>query len=101
MRIIGGGAKSRLWRQILADAGRVRVRGVGTSADAATSLGAAAAAAVGVGAFRSLDEAVGCVQMTDTTEPDPANAAVYAERMRLYQSLYPLLKPAFHGEFGR
>lgn len=39
--------------------------------------------------------------MTDTTEPDPANAAVYAERMRLYQSLYPLLKPAFHGELGR
>ena len=101
MRVIGGGAKSRLWRQILADAGRVRVRGIDTSADAATSLGAAAAAAVGVGAFDSLSEAVSRVRMTDTTEPDPANEAVYAERMRLYQSLYPLLKPAFHGNFAR
>ena len=101
MRIIGGGAKSQLWRQILADAGCVRVRGIDTSADAATSLGAAAAAAVGVGAFDSLSEAVSRVRMTDTTEPDPANEAVYAERMRLYQSLYPLLKPAFHGNFAR
>ena len=101
MRIIGGGAKSQLWRQILADAGRVRIRGVGTSADAATSLGAAAAAGVGVGAFDSIGAAVGCIQLTSTTEPDPTNAAVYAERMRLYKSLYPLLKPAFHGEFGR
>lgn len=100
MRIIGGGAKSKLWRQILADAGRVRVRGIDTSAAAATSLGAAAAAAVGVGVFHSLDEAVGRVGMTDTTEPDPANEAVYAERMRLYQMLYPLLKPAFHEKFG-
>ena len=63
--------------------------------------GAAAAAGVGVGAFDSIGAAVGCIQLTSTTEPDPTNAAVYAERMRLYKSLYPLLKPAFHGEFGR
>lgn len=101
MRIIGGGAKSPLWRQILADAGRVCVRGIDTSADAATSLGVAAAAAVGVGVFHSLDEAVGRVGMTDSTMPDPANGAIYSDRMRLYQSLYPLLKPAFHESFAR
>ena len=100
MRIIGGGAKSRLWRQILADAGRVCVRGIDTSADAATSLGVAAAAAVGVGVFHGLDEAVGRVGMTDSTMPDPANGAVYSDRMRLYQMLYPLLKPALHEKFG-
>ena len=53
-----------------------------------------------MGIFHSLDEAVGRVGMTDTTEPDPANEAVYAERMRLSQMLYPLLKPAFHEKFG-
>ncbi len=101
MRIIGGGAKSALWRQILADAGRVRVWGVDASAAAATSLGAAAAAGVAVGAFNSLDEAVGRVGVTDCVDPNPENLEVYAERMRLYQMLYPLLKPAFHERFSK
>lgn len=96
MRIIGGGAKSALWRQILADAGRVTIRGVDASADAATSLGAAAAAGAAAGIFHGIEGAVERIAMTDSTLPNPENQAVYAQRMELYRKLYPALKPAFH-----
>lgn len=99
MRIIGGGAKSALWRQMIADAGRVRIRGVDASADAATSIGAAVAAGVAVGIFPSIDEAARRIAMTQTTAPNPAASRIYAENMRLFSMLYPALKPAFH--FGR
>lgn len=98
MRIIGGGAKSALWRQIIADTGRVRIRGVDASADAATSIGAAAAAGTAVGMFSGIDEAVKRIAMTDTTSPNPGLEALYADRVELYQMLYPALKNAFHRE---
>lgn len=98
MRIIGGGAKSALWRQIIADTARVNVRGVDASADAATSIGAAAAAGVAVGMFSGIDEAAKRIAMTDTTAPNPALQDIYADRMELYRMLYPALKPAFHRE---
>ena len=44
LRIIGGGAKSKLWKQILADVCNVTLHDVSTFSDSATSLGAAAAA---------------------------------------------------------
>ncbi len=44
LRIIGGGAKSRLWKQIIADVCNVKLLEVSTFSDSATSLGAAAAA---------------------------------------------------------
>lgn len=96
MRIIGGGAKSALWRQMIADAGRVRIRGVDASADAATSVGAAVAAGVAVGMFPSIDEAARRIAMTQTTAPNPEISKIYADRMELFAMLYPALKPAFH-----
>ena len=95
MRIIGGGAKSALWKQIIADAGRVCVRDVDSSAAAATSLGAAAAAGAAVGLFDGIEGAARGIALTSRIEPDPEAGAVYARRMKVYQSLYPCLKDAF------
>lgn len=96
MRVIGGGANSALWKQMIADTGRVRLCGVDSSAAAATSLGAAAAAGTAVGLFGGIEAAARSIGVTERIEPDVRTREVYQARMRVYQSLYPLLKPAFH-----
>ena len=96
LRIIGGGAKSRLWKQILADVCNVTLHDVSTFFDSATSLGAAAAAGVGIGLFRDLQEACSHISTSGDVEPDPETQAVYALTKKRYAMLYPSLKEAFH-----
>ena len=94
LRLLGGGAKSDLWRMILAG---VYGRPLRTVADvsAATSLGAAMAAGVGVGAFASWDDAARTVRIAREDTPDPALAAAYAPRVTFFQTLYPALRDRF------
>jgi len=96
MRVIGGGANSVLWKQILADIGRVDIRGIGVSASVAAALGAAMAAGTGISMFDSIEEAAKLIVMTDTLTPNTANEEIYCRVVQQYQNLYPLLKPAFH-----
>ena len=96
LRIIGGGAKSKLWKQILADVCNVTFHDVSTFSDSATSLGAAAAAGVAIGLFRDLPEACSHIRMSGDIEPDPAVQPVYALIKKRYAMLYPSLKEAFH-----
>lgn len=98
MRIIGGGAKSALWRQMLADACRIDIREIDASASAATSIGAAAAAGSCAGLFDSIQSAAQRISMTRKTSPIPENTAAYLPQMARFASLYPLLKPAFDGK---
>lgn len=100
IRIIGGGAKSELWRQMIANAGDVRICGIDVSAENATSLGAAAAAGVAAGWFPDVSCAAKRVQVTGRTFPDHTCAG-YRAQIHFYQSLYPLLKPAFHDPRAR
>lgn len=82
IRLIGGGAKSDLWTQILADVfDRPIVRPAGCDA----SFGAALLAGVGAGIFSSEAEAVNrCTKVRDAMEPNPAAVAVYAKLFPLY-----------------
>ncbi|MCQ2437705.1 MAG: hypothetical protein MJ099_04855, partial [Clostridia bacterium] len=96
--IIGGGAKSTLWKQIIADCARVNIWGVSSSASGATSLGAAAAAGVAAGIFKDLNEATGYIRRTTCIAPNAENYPVYSNRMKLYNALYPMLKNAFRME---
>ena len=96
LRIIGGGAKSKLWKQILADVCNVTLHDVSTFSDSATSLGAAAAAGVAIGLFKNLPEACSHIRMSGDIEPDPAVQPVYALIKKRYAMLYPSLKEAFH-----
>lgn len=87
IRVIGGGARSRLWRQILADVFGQPVQEINTHQGGA--LGAAILAAVAAGHFREVAE--GCralVSVTDTVMPDPAASARYQALYPLYRSLY-------------
>lgn len=92
--VIGGGAKSSLWVQILADMFDMPVRRP-RSPQHIGALGAALYAGVGAGSIRSLDEAAGMVQTEDVTYPDPANHKIYQELLPVYQHFYEKLMPVY------
>ena len=98
LRIIGGGAKSRLWKQMIADICGVRLHELSIFSDSATSLGAAAAAGVGVGLFRDLPDAGKNICLSSTVEPDAQTAAAYARAARRFARLYPALKDVFRAD---
>lgn len=84
-RLIGGGARSRLWRQVMADVLN-RPLIVPRLGDAST--GAALLAGVGCGIFSSARQAVDCcVDTTSVVQPDPASAGFYAELLHVYREV--------------
>jgi len=96
VRVSGGGTRSPLWRQILADVLGVEIVTINTSEGAA--YGAALLAAVGNGAFSSV--AAACqqlIQVTGRTEVGE-NAGIYNQLYPLYRQLYPALKPIFNSQ---
>jgi len=89
----GGGAKSSLWRQILADVFNAKIVTVNASEGAA--FGAAVLAAVGTGAYSSVVEASqAMLRITGMTEPGP-DAATYDRIYPVYEKLYGTLKDSF------
>jgi xylulokinase len=95
IRLAGGGAKSSLWRQILADVFDAELVTVNTTEGAA--FGAALLAGVGAGVWSNVDEA--CAQtvfVSDSIVPDPRAVETYRSMYRQYESLYPALKQTFH-----
>lgn len=96
VRISGGGAKSALWRQILADVLAVDLVTVRTAEGAAS--GAALLAGVGAGVWPSVAEACGeAVELGEVTRPDPETSATYEEVYQRFRAHYPALKPLFGG----
>jgi xylulokinase len=94
LRVMGGGAKSRLWNQIKADVTGLPV--AATHTPETTALGAGLLALVGVGAHASLAEAcAAAVHIADRFEPRPRAQAVYDEAYALYREVYFSLLPAF------
>lgn len=88
VRVVGGGARSRLWMQIKADVLGRPVRSV--LSDEATAHGAAMLAGVAGGLFRDCDEAVErAVRLAPTpVEPDPGRVDLYQEAYQEYRRLY-------------
>ena len=94
IRVSGGGAKSALWRQILADVIGSELVTVNTTEGGA--FGAALLAAVGAGVWASVPEAcTATIKVVNATAPQPALVKVYADLYPLYRGLYPALKPTF------
>jgi xylulokinase len=92
--ILGGGAKSALWRQVVSD-----VLGVEISrpANGDASFGVALVAGVGVGLFASPRQAVErCAQVIDRCRPDPARHALYSELFAVYKQAQAVLAPLDH-----
>lgn len=94
VRVTGGGARSRLWRQILADVFETDLVTVNTTEGAA--FGAALLAAVGGGAFPSVQAACDAtIQISEVISPGAGQAA-YRSAYPIYRELYPALRPIFN-----
>ena len=94
MRLIGGGARSGLWRQILADVYGLPILRPALLAEA-TSLGAAIAGGVGVGLFPDFSVAHEFVQVEEAERPDLVHSQRYATLYDLFQRTYVALEPIF------
>lgn len=94
VRVSGGGAKSLLWRQIIADIFGLRVEVV-NSVDG-PAFGAAILAAVGAGVFNRVEDA--CSSIIETawsTDPNLENMQKYNRVYQVYKGLYGTLKDTF------
>lgn len=95
VRVSGGGARSALWRQILADIFEIPVTMVNSSEGPA--FGAALLAGTGVGIFSSVEEACRkTIKVVSRQEPNLPMREVYDQGYALYKSLYPLLRETSH-----
>ena len=66
-----------------------------------SAYGAALLALAGTGEYGSVPEVCrAAIREVDSLAPRPAEAAFYAKAHRVYQALYPALKPVF-GEIAR
>jgi xylulokinase len=94
VRVSGGGAKSPLWRQIMADVLGAELVTVNTTEGAA--YGAALLAGVGAGIYASVPEACeAMIKITGRTTPDASVTEAYAPYYERYRALYPALSPEF------
>lgn len=91
---IDGGARSPLWRSILASTLGLPVRQ--GSQRSGTALGSAFLAALGAGAVSSFDAIDDWVEVSGETPPDPAAASRYNHLFPIFQGLYPKLMDDFH-----
>lgn len=91
---IGGGAKSDLWRQILADMLNIPLT---TIEDVDSSMGSAMLAGVAVGLFDSHEDAVKrCVRSLGVTMPDPEGVDFYNSKFDIYLKIQKALAPIYH-----
>ncbi|MFB0517092.1 MAG: xylulokinase [Candidatus Neomarinimicrobiota bacterium] len=94
IRASGGGAASKLWRQIMADVFGKEL--VTLTCTEGAPYGAALLSAVGTGHFGTVEEACDAtVEIATHTEPISDSVKCYEEYYALYRSLYPKLKDSF------
>jgi xylulokinase len=94
VRVSGGGARSPLWRAILASVLAAPLETVEASEGAA--YGAALLAGVGAGVWPDVASACAAtIQPGEITTPNAEWQAEYERLYPVYQSLYPALKPTF------
>ena len=93
VRISGGGAKSDLWSQIIADVLRKELVRVEVTEGAA--MGAAILAGIGAGLWESVYSACDLAVSSEHTAQPGSNADKYADRYNAFAALYPHLKPFF------
>jgi xylulokinase len=94
VRVTGGGARSPLWRQILADVFNAEI--VTVNSEEGAAYGAALLAATGSGLFQSVEAACDTtIKVTGSTAPGK-NQAIYEKLYPVYRALYPTLSPQFN-----
>lgn len=93
-KICGGGARSPLWKKIIANVMNLKVDV--PAVEEGPSMGGAMLAAVGCGAYPDVETiAEKFVHVVETVEPDPELVAKYEERYQKFKKLYPTMKELF------
>lgn len=93
IRLGGGAAKSKLWRQIQADVYGQTVEVL--EADEGAAFGAALLAGAGAGAWASIEEACEkTIRVRETIEPNPDSVERLNRSYSAYKLLYSALRPA-------
>lgn len=93
-KICGGGAKSPLWKKIIANVMNLKVDVI--ESEEGPGYGGAILAAVGCGEFASVEEAADkLVKVIDTVEPEPELVAKYEARYQQFKKIYPTVKGLF------
>ena len=93
-KICGGGAKSPLWKKIIANVMNLKVDVI--EAEEGPGLGGAMLAAVACGEYASVQEAADkIVKIVDTVEPDAELVAKYEDRYQRFKQIYPTCKELF------
>lgn len=93
-KICGGGAKSPLWKRIIANVLNVKVDILEN--EEGPSMGGAMLAAVACGEYADVKAAADAiVKVVDTVEPEPELAAKYEERYQKFREIYPRCKELF------
>lgn len=96
IRLIGGGAKSDVWRSILADIIGVEIVKL-NYLEEATSIGAAVAGGLGTGFFSSLRDVNRFIRVVERTPPAPQNRERYLKYYRIFEECYRRLEDIFPG----
>lgn len=92
IRLGGGGAKSKIWRQIQADVYGRKVEIL--EADEGAAFGAAVLAGVGAGAWKTVDEACEkTIRVTELVEPNAESVEILNRNYEAYKLLYAALRP--------
>jgi xylulokinase len=95
VRVSGGGAKSKLWRQMQADIFEMDVWTLNSKEGPA--FGAAILAAVGAGEYNKVEEACDVmIQKVESCNPNKDLFEVYRRTYKLYNSIYPRVKDLFN-----
>lgn len=94
--LCGGGAKSELWRKIIAAVLNIKLDILQT--EQGPGFGAAMLAMVAAGEYESIEAACDAmVKVTMTVEPDPELAKLYEKQYQEFRKIYPALKDVFAG----
>lgn len=94
IRVSGGGSRSKVWKQILADIFDAEVCSINVSEGPA--LGAAILAAVGCGEYKDVNSACELiVKDMETIKPNSINVDTYKKSYSSFKILYPALKESF------
>lgn len=93
-KICGGGAKSPLWKKIIANVLGIDVDVL--KSEEGPSMGGAMLAMVACGEYKSVeDAAVKLVEVVDTVHPDEELTALYNDRYAQFTKIYPTVKELF------
>lgn len=92
-RLVGGGTKSGLWRQIIADVTGLTIE-IPEQGDA--SFGAALIAGIGSGAFADTSEAARLIRVVQTLSPNPETKEIYEAEFIRFRAVKEALTPVNH-----